>query len=336
MHSNRWWPVILTAVVGVLGVAGWWLAPFVMLGIASFLGANISDKANFSSIISMVTGFASLFATVVLGIVQIRGARRERNGPTPTLLRERDAVGRLRAHLGRRARLHRMGDAGLSAISLRVHPAVELSQNPQPPDSSVARSTQSKAWPRRLINSQRSISPPFALDPDLPMFVEREIGPVVESWMYQARSEGGFLLLVGDSSVGKTRLLYEAAKRQLSDFAVLAPDLGDGGLVSSIAEATFALPKLIVWLDELQRFLDGPHLTPGSTPVTATAIRQLLDAPTPVVIIGTLWPEYAAELYETETDHSIPPGRVKYPNAVDLIDAGHVVVTGHVFVGVPG
>jgi hypothetical protein len=43
----------------------------------------------------------------------------------------------------------------------------------------------------------------------------------------------------------------------------LAPDLGDGELANQLAAATFPLPRLLVWLDELQRFLDGPNLTPG-------------------------------------------------------------------------
>ena len=131
--------------------------------------------------------------------------------------------------------------------------------------------------------------------------------------MREARQDGGFLVLVGDSSVGKTRLLYETARDVLPDFAVLAPDLGDGNLVNSIAEATFPLPKLIVWLDELQRFLDGPYLTPGSIPITATAVRHLLDAPTPVVVLGAMWLEHAAQLRATEPDPHTPGQRPRYP-----------------------
>ena len=44
-----------------------------------------------------------------------------------------------------------------------------------------------------------------------------------------------------------------------------------------------------MWLDELQRYLDGEHGLAGG------AIRALLNAPRPAVIIGTLWPDrYAA------------------------------------------
>ena len=40
-----------------------------------------------------------------------------------------------------------------------------------------------------------------------------------------------------------------------------------------------------MWLDELQRYLDGEH------GLTGGVMRALLNAPHPVVIIGTLWPD---------------------------------------------
>ena len=41
----------------------------------------------------------------------------------------------------------------------------------------------------------------------------------------------------------------------------------------------------MVWLDELQRYLDGEHGLVGAV------VRVLLNAPHPAVIIGTLWPD---------------------------------------------
>ena len=40
-----------------------------------------------------------------------------------------------------------------------------------------------------------------------------------------------------------------------------------------------------MWLDELQRYLDGEH------GLTGAVVRALLNAPHPAVIIGTLWPD---------------------------------------------
>ena len=80
-----------------------------------------------------------------------------------------------------------------------------------------------------------------------------------------------------------------------------------------------------MWLDELQRFLDGPYLTPGSTPITATAVRHLLDAPTPVVVLGAMWSEHASQLRATEPDPHTPGQRPRYPGAADILnDKGRV------------
>lgn len=164
------------------------------------------------------------------------------------------------------------------------------------------------------------------MDPALPTFVPRTEAKIenrVRTWMRTARHDGGMLLLVGDSSVGKTRLLYETARTELGDFALLAPGLGDGELVNAVAELTTDaeadLPPLLVWLDELQRFLSGPYLTPGSTPITPTAARRLLDADTPVIIVGTLWPSYAAELRATDPAHTDGSPRPRHPDAADIL-----------------
>ncbi|HEY4852130.1 MAG TPA: hypothetical protein VII22_15180, partial [Streptosporangiaceae bacterium] len=54
--------------------------------------------------------------------------------------------------------------------------------------------------------------------------------------------------------------------------------------------------RTVVWLDELQRYLDGEH------GLTGGMIRALLKPPHPAVIIGTLWPE----LYSAYTALSAP------------------------------
>ncbi|MGW1047367.1 tetratricopeptide repeat protein [Streptomyces sp. NPDC002547] len=147
--------------------------------------------------------------------------------------------------------------------------------------------------------------------------------------MRTASREGGFLVLVGNSSVGKTRLLYECARAELRDFAVLAPDLGDGGLVNTVADATFRLPKLIVWLDELQRFLPGPYFVagdqPSNVPISPAAVRRLLTADTPVIIVGTLWPQYASALGAQKPDAATGEPRYLYQDAADILLVSDVV-----------
>lgn len=93
------------------------------------------------------------------------------------------------------------------------------------------------------------------------------------SWMRKARQHGGFLVLVGNSSVSKTRFLHEAVRDALPDFAVLGPDLGDGDLVATQPQRRPS-PSEVDRLArrELQRFIDGSYLTPGSTPIMARAV----------------------------------------------------------------
>jgi hypothetical protein len=57
--------------------------------------------------------------------------------------------------------------------------------------------------------------------------------------------------------------------------------------VAALAQAPY--PRMVVWLDELQRYLDGEH------GLTGGVVRALLGAPHPAVIISTIWPDrYAA------------------------------------------
>ena len=98
-----------------------------------------------------------------------------------------------------------------------------------------------------------------------------------------AAQRGGFVLLVGGSSVGKTRCAAEAVKALLPDWWLVHP--AGPAEVAVLAQAP--TPRTVVWLDELQRYLDGEH------GLTGGVVRVLLNAPHPVVVIGTLWPDRA-------------------------------------------
>jgi hypothetical protein len=198
----------------------------------------------------------------------------------------------------------------VSPFTLRVHPTVPLAnqdplgtiEGPRPRRFSLQR--------RRTGTSGR----------ELPAFVERDKADEIRAWMRKARTDGGLLVLVGDSCTGKTRLLYEMACKVLPDFAVLAPELGNGGPVNLLAESGRSPGRLIIWLDELQRFLGGPYLVDGDTPVKPAAVQQLLDGPEPVIVVGTLWPEYATELRATENDPNTSQPTARYPRAMEILD----------------
>jgi hypothetical protein len=140
----------------------------------------------------------------------------------------------------------------------------------------------------RLLGVHAPISVPGVPDDVPPQYVRRDVDAAefgVHARVTAAAQAGGFVLLVGGSSVGKTRCAVEAVKALLPDWWLVHP-AGPPEL-SALAQAP--PPRTVVWLDELQRYLDGEHGLAGA------AVRALLTGPHPVVIIGTLWPDrYAA------------------------------------------
>ncbi len=188
---------------------------------------------------------------------------------------DRAAVAALRAHMGRRGALPRVTET--DPLRLGVHQAVPL---PDVPENTV-----------RLPDDPQP-------DPHLPTWVERGCFPELVHWLrVEAAVKGGFLLIVGDSSVGKTRLAYEAVREALPRFALLHPD--DTALVAQVADAGFRLPRLVIWLDELEHYLVEPDRT-----LTLPVVRRLLESLVPVVLVGTLWPETFSRLVAQGPDQA--------------------------------
>jgi hypothetical protein len=154
----------------------------------------------------------------------------------------------------------------------------------------------------RRLGVHAAISVPGVPDEVPPEYVPRDAdaaGNGVRAKVTAAAERSGFVLLVGGSSVGKTRCAVEAVKALLPDWWLVHPDGPD-----QVAALAAAPPqRTVVWLDELQRYLDGEH------GLTGGVIRALLGGPGPVVSIGTLWPDrYAA--YTT-----VPPSGGADPRA---------------------
>ena len=145
----------------------------------------------------------------------------------------------------------------------------------------------SEADPRRL-GMHQAISVPGVPDEIPPEYVPRDVDAAefgVRARVAAAAERGGFVLLVGGSSVGKTRSAFEAIRALLSDWWLVHP----AGSAEVARLAAAPRPRTVVWLDELQRYLDGEH------GLTGGVVRALLNAPHPAVITGTLWPDrYAA------------------------------------------
>lgn len=149
----------------------------------------------------------------------------------------------------------------------------------------------SEADPRRL-GVHASIRVDGAGDDDLPSYVERDVDSGergVRALLAKAAERGGFVLLVGGSSVGKTRCAYEAVRAVLPDWSLIHPADPD-----DIAELGARPPhRTVVWLDEIQRYFGSER------GLTGGVVRAMLNAASPVVIVGTIWPDRFLGLTET-------------------------------------
>jgi hypothetical protein len=127
------------------------------------------------------------------------------------------------------------------------------------------------ANPRRL-GVHAAVSVPGVPDEDPPEYVPRDTDNGqfgVRAKVIAAAERGGFVLLVGGSSVGKTRSAFEAVKALLPDWQLVHP----AGPAEVAGLAAAPSPQTVVWLDELQRYLDGQDGLSGGV------VRALLNPP---------------------------------------------------------
>jgi hypothetical protein len=119
---------------------------------------------------------------------------------------------------------------------------------------------------------------------ELPVYVPRDIDARLRGALSAGTERGCFVLLVGGSSVGKTRTMHEAVLHVLPDWWLVHPDPDDPDMLRALAVAP--APRTVVWLDELQRYLRGG--------LTAGSVRSLLRDG--AVLAATMWPdEYGRE-----------------------------------------
>ncbi|MEV7281457.1 hypothetical protein [Streptomyces sp. NPDC093111] len=126
--------------------------------------------------------------------------------------------------------------------------------------------------------------------------------------------QAALVLLAGRSASGKTRALYEAVAAELPDWPVLLP--ADAEELTAWAEATDIDPRTVVWLDETQRFLDG-----AAGERAARALDALLDQVTPLVVVGTMWPEHMRRLTNRQK------GLEGAPHTLALLTRPHTMIT---------
>ena len=170
----------------------------------------------------------------------------------------------------------------------------------------------SEADPRRL-GVHAAISVPGVPDEIPPEYVPRDADDGesgIRAQVAAAARRGGFVLLVGGSSVGKTRCAFEAVTTLLPDWWLVHP--AGPAEVAALAQAP---PRTVVWLDELQRYLDGKH------GLTGGMLQALLNVPHPAVIISTLWPDR----YTAYTTMPAPGDADPHAREREVLDLADVV-----------
>ncbi|NEA65331.1 hypothetical protein [Streptomyces sp. SID12488] len=109
----------------------------------------------------------------------------------------------------------------------------------------------------------------------VPAYVTRDIEP----HLHAALRRGGFVLLIGESTAGKTRAAFEAMRLLHPDYHFAAPSMREA--VEVLLSDWGAVHRCIVWLDDLERFLG-----PGG--LTTSTLHRLLLLDRQVLVLATM------------------------------------------------
>lgn len=169
-----------------------------------------------------------------------------------------------------------------------------------------------------LLGVHPAVAAPGADEGTLPTYVPRDTDTEpdgVRETIRALAAESGFVLLVGGSSVGKTRCLYEAVRDLVPDWWLTQP--ATPGEITNLVGTVPAGAELVVWLDELQLFLGD------ECGLTVSTIRDLLRGPGRVLLVGTLWPQYHSA-YVTLPDRNEPDRYAAERAIVELARVVHL------------
>ncbi|MFF6815172.1 hypothetical protein ACFZAG_35600 [Streptomyces sp. NPDC012403] len=149
----------------------------------------------------------------------------------------------------------------------------------------------------------------------LPAYIVREHDRRLRAVVAAAAAgRSGSAVLVGGSSTGKTRALWEVVRQLPAGWRLwhpITPTRPDAAL----AELPDIAPRTVVWLNEAQHYLEpdpvGEHVAAG--------LRDLLRDTTrgPVLVLATLWPEH----WDRLTTRTSPD---RHAHARELLD-GHKI-----------
>lgn len=127
----------------------------------------------------------------------------------------------------------------------------------------------------------------------MPGYVRREHDRVLARAVEDAAAgRSRIVVLVGTSSTGKTRACWEAVQPLADRGWRLWHPFDPTRAEAALEDLHRVRPRTVVWLNEAQHYLGDQ----GAGERIAAAVHQLLVSAErgPVLVLGTLWPEYAA------------------------------------------
>jgi transcriptional regulator with XRE-family HTH domain len=114
---------------------------------------------------------------------------------------------------------------------------------------------------------------------------------LADAVLYAAQGYSQIVVLVGSSFTGKTRACWEAVRPLAQDEWQLWHPFAPTRAAAALDDLKHVRPRTVVWLNDAQHYLGDPRV--GEQ--IAAAVHTLLTHPErrPVLVLGTLWPEYA-------------------------------------------
>ncbi|MGW6892075.1 tetratricopeptide repeat protein [Streptomyces chartreusis] len=152
----------------------------------------------------------------------------------------------------------------------------------------------------------------------VPVYVPRDI----DDELRERLARGGFVLLVGDSTAGKSRAAYEAMAATLRDHVLVAPQ--DRAAVPTALAQAAEERRCVLWLSDLEQYL-------GAGGLTRTGIARVLGGTGHHrVILASLRAAEQARLTDGPTTQD-EAGRVAYNEAREVLEQAHQLRVRRVF-----
>lgn len=169
---------------------------------------------------------------------------------------------------------------------------------PDPPDTSPLGTALDDLTPADAHTFEvHEVADPTGGDglPPLPPYLYRsDVDDPLRAAVREAGHTSGLVLLVGGSSVGKTRACWEAVHAELPGhwrlWHPLSPTRPEA--LKKALRANRIAPHTVVWLNEAQLYLRDPQVVEALQGLLSDASQG------PVLVLGSLWPEYWRDLLD--------------------------------------